>query len=142
MRGSVRSWARESAPSLARTASASSSAVRAERVLNATTPPARANCASYAHSLSTALFLLFVVSFALHALGSAWQASEEATQHGNAEVGLMENVGGAQFWFESLQNWQSEFLSVAGLALLGIYLRERGSPESKQVVAPHAATGR
>jgi hypothetical protein len=96
----------------------------------------------YAHSLSTALFLLFVVSFALHALGSAWQASEEAIQHGNAEVDLMENVGGAEFWFESLQNWQSEFLSVAVLALLGIYLRERGSPESKQVAAPHAATGR
>jgi hypothetical protein len=96
----------------------------------------------YAHSLSTALFLLFGVSFALHALGSAWQASEDAARHGNVPVGLVENLGGAEFWFESLQNWQSEFLSVAVLALLGIYLRERGSPESKPVAAPHAATGR
>ena len=96
----------------------------------------------YSHSLSTALFLLFVVSFALHALGSAWQASEDAARHGNPPVGVMENLGGAEFWFELFQNWQSEFLSVAILALLGIYLRERGSPELKPVAARHAATGR
>ena len=96
----------------------------------------------YAHSLSTALFLLFAISFTLHALGSAWQASEDAVRHGNAPFGFMDNIGGAEFWFESLQNWQSEFLSVVVLALLGIFLRERGSPESKPVAAPHSATGR
>jgi hypothetical protein len=96
----------------------------------------------YAHSLSTALFLLFVASLALHATGSAWQATEEAARHGSAAVGLLENFGNAEFWFESFQNWQSEFLAVAVLALLGIYLRERGSPESKPVAAPHATTGR
>ena len=53
-----------------------------------------------------------------------------------------ENISSAGFWFESLQNWQSEFLSVAVLALLGIYLRERGSPELKPVAASHSATGR
>jgi hypothetical protein len=47
----------------------------------------------------------------------------------------------AQFWFQSFQNWQSEFLAVAALTVLGIFLRERGSPESKPVAAPHAETG-
>ena len=73
----------------------------------------------YAHSLSTALFLLFAVSFTLHALGSSWHASEDAVRHGQAPVGFMDNISGAEFWFESLQNWRSEFLSVAVLALLG-----------------------
>ena len=96
----------------------------------------------YSHSLSAALFALFAVSMALHALGSAWKASEEAARHGGAAVGLLANLGNAAFWFESLQNWQSEFLSVAVLAVLGIFLRERGSPESKPVAASHSATGR
>jgi hypothetical protein len=96
----------------------------------------------YAHSLSITMFLLFVLSFGLHAAGSAAKASEEAAWHGGEPVGLVENLGNAEFWFESFQNWQSEFLSMAALALLGIYLRERGSPESKPVAAPHGATGR
>ena len=96
----------------------------------------------YSHSLSTALFLLFAVSLILHAVGSAWKSSEEAAWHGSAPVGMFQNLGNADFWFESFQNWQSEFLSVAALTVLGIYLRERGSPESKPVDAPHSATGR
>jgi hypothetical protein len=83
-----------------------------------------------------------LASLALHAAGSAWRATEEAARHGGAAVGFVENLGNAEFWFESFQNWQSEFLAVAVLALLGIYLRERGSPESKPVAAPHSATGR
>jgi hypothetical protein len=46
-----------------------------------------------------------------------------------------------QFWFESLQNWQSEFLSTGLLILLAIFLREKGSPESKPVADPHGKTG-
>ncbi|QRM35363.1 hypothetical protein JO965_40245 (plasmid) [Microvirga sp. VF16] len=45
-----------------------------------------------------------------------------------------------EFWYESFQNWQSEFLSIAILLVLGVYLRERGSPGSKPVAAPHATT--
>ena len=96
----------------------------------------------YAHSLSLTMFLLFALSFGLHAAGSASKASEEAAWHGEGPVGLVENLGNAEFWFESFQNWQSEFLSMAALAVLGVYLRERGSPESKPVAAPHGATGR
>jgi hypothetical protein len=47
----------------------------------------------------------------------------------------------SQFWFESFQNWQSEFLAVAALVVLSIFLRQRGSPESKPVNAPHSHTG-
>ena len=79
---------------------------------------------------------------ALHAVGSVWKASEEAARYGHAPVSLLENIGNAQFWFESFQNWQSEFLAMAVLVVLGIYLRECGSPESKPVAAPHSATGR
>ena len=51
------------------------------------------------------------------------------------------DLGDAQLWFESFQNWQSEFLSTAVLAVLTIFLRQRGSPESKPVAAPTAQTG-
>ncbi len=47
----------------------------------------------------------------------------------------------AQFWFESFQNWQSEFLSLVAMVVFSIYLRQRGSPESKPVDAPHSQTG-
>jgi Domain of unknown function (DUF6766) len=50
-------------------------------------------------------------------------------------------VGDPEFWYESFQNWQSEFLSIGTLVVLGIFLRERGSPESKPVYAPHSQTG-
>ena len=54
---------------------------------------------------------------------------------------MMETLRDSEFWYESFQNWQSEFLSMAVLIVLGIYLRERGSPESMPVAAPHATTG-
>jgi hypothetical protein len=56
-------------------------------------------------------------------------------------VSLAEFVGSSEFWFQSLQNWQSEFLSAGSLVFLSVYLRQRGSPESKPVDAPHAETG-
>jgi hypothetical protein len=54
---------------------------------------------------------------------------------------MMDHLSSAQLWFESLQNWQSEFLSTAVLVVLSIFLRFRGSPESKPVTAPHSETG-
>jgi hypothetical protein len=47
----------------------------------------------------------------------------------------------ARFWFESFQNWQSEFLSTAVIVVLSIVLRQQASPESKPVNAPHSETG-
>jgi hypothetical protein len=97
--------------------------------------------ALYSHSLTLALFALFVVSFALHALGGARQYNEEAALHGQPSLTVGEYLLSSTFWFQSFQNWQSEFLSVAVLVVLSIFLRQRGSPESKAVNAPHAQTG-
>lgn len=91
----------------------------------------------YEHSLSLALLGLFAFSFALHAIAGARAFSEEQIRHGGVAVSALGYLGTSRFWFESLQNWQSEFLSVGVLVLLGIVLRQRGSPESKPVDAPH-----
>ena len=95
----------------------------------------------YSHSLGLALLFLFLLSFVLHWLNSARHAAEEAAAHGEPGGGMLAHLGEAQFWFESFQNWQSEFLSTAVLVVLAIFLRERGSPESKAVGDPHGKTG-
>jgi hypothetical protein len=92
----------------------------------------------YEHSLFLALLALFVFSFAIHAVAGARAFSEEQLRHGGEAVGALSYLATSRFWFESFQNWQSEFLSVAVLAVLGIVLRQRGSPESKSVDARHA----
>ena len=95
----------------------------------------------YSYSLGTALALLFLGSFILHWLHSVGVANEQALQHGEQALGAWEYLGNPQLWFESFQNWQSEFFSTAVLVVLSIVLRFRGSPESKPVAAPHAKTG-
>ena len=60
--------------------------------------------------------------------------------HGEPAVSTWNYVGSSQFWFESFQNWESEFLAVASMAAFAIFVRERGSPESKIVGAAHEAT--
>jgi hypothetical protein len=95
----------------------------------------------YKHSLSISLFVLFIISFLLHAAGGAKAYSAEQEQHGAGPVSMLGYLGTSQFWFESFQNWQSEFLSVALLVLFSIWLREQGSAQSKPVAAPHSDTG-
>lgn len=95
----------------------------------------------YEHSLAGLLALLFLASITLHAFGGTAAYNEEQVSHGLPEVGLWEYVGSSQFWFESFQNWQSEFLAVAVLVGASVYLRQRGSPESKPVAEPHKETG-
>ena len=97
--------------------------------------------ALYARSLGIVLGLLFLASFVLHWTQSARAAAAEAVEHGETAPTLFGYLGDPQLWFESLQNWQSEFLSTAVLVLLSIVLRQRESPESKPVAAPHAQTG-
>ena len=91
----------------------------------------------YEHSLTLALFGLFLLSFVLHAVGGAQDVSAERALRGEEAVSTLAYLGTARFWFESLQNWQSEFLSVAVLVVLSIVLRQRGSPESKPIDPPH-----
>ena len=95
----------------------------------------------YEHSLSGALFIFFIISFLLHAAGGAREQSRESVQHGGDPVSLLDYLGTSRLWFESFQNWQSEFFSIWALLLLTIYLRERGSPQSKPVTASHSKTG-
>ena len=95
----------------------------------------------YSHSLTLTLLALFVFSFAMHAVHGWRAADDERRMHGGAGSGFLEYFLGPRFWFESFQNWQSEFLSVAVLGLLSIWLRERGSPHSKPLTAPHHRTG-
>lgn len=95
----------------------------------------------YQNSLCLALLLLFLASFALHAAGGAREYSREESLHGGEAVTTLQYIGTARFWHESFQNWQSEFLSVGVLIVLSIYLRQKGSPESKPVDAPHSQTG-
>ncbi|MGA1835170.1 DUF6766 family protein [Rhizobium wenxiniae] len=95
----------------------------------------------YSYSLGIALFGLFVVSFVLHLRHSTAAANADAQLHGDMHVSVLDHLTSAQFWFESLQNWQSEFLSTAVLVVLSIVLRFRGSPESKPVNASSSDTG-
>ncbi|MEO8286542.1 MAG: DUF6766 family protein [Chloroflexota bacterium] len=95
----------------------------------------------YENSLSIALFALFFVSLALHAIGGAQEYTREQLAHGGKGVSALEYLGTSRMWFESFQNWQSEFLSIVALVVLSIFLRQRGSPESKPVAAPHHQTG-
>lgn len=95
----------------------------------------------YEYSLSAALFALFVVSFFLHAVGGLRHYNLEL-EDGRRTATLAQHITTSRFWFESLQNWQSEFLSVGVLVVLSIYLRQRGSPESKPVESPHTHTGK
>jgi hypothetical protein len=97
--------------------------------------------ALYGHSLGLAMLLLFLASFVMHWLNSDRAAREDALLHNQSPPGLVEYLGEPRFWFESFQNWQSEFLSTAVLIVLAIFLRERKSPESKPVSAPHSQTG-
>lgn len=103
---------------------------------NASTPGAKLIALRhtiYSHSLGLALLGLFIMSFSLHAAGGAAAYNEENRQHGEGTVSVIGYVATSQFWYESLQNWQSEFLSIGVLMLLSIKLRERGSPQSKPV---------
>jgi hypothetical protein len=96
--------------------------------------------ALYEHSLAIAFFVLFFASLALHAVGGRAAFNEEQVEHGQATVSVWQYLTTSQFWFESMQNWQSEFVAVAAIVGLSIFLRQRGSAESKPVAEPHRHT--
>ena len=96
----------------------------------------------YKRSLSIAFILLFAASFIAHAAGGAGVYNAENEEHGDPDrVTVFSYMKTSRFWFESLQNWQSEFLAVLSIVVLSIWLRQQGSPESKPVDAPHSETG-
>jgi hypothetical protein len=95
----------------------------------------------YSYSLGWALGGLFVLSFILHLQYSLEARNIDASLHGDQPTDIWAHLASADFWFESLQNWQSEFLSTAVIVVLSIFLRFKGSPESKPVAAPQSKTG-
>jgi hypothetical protein len=95
----------------------------------------------YERSLLIAFGVLFAASFIGHALSGAREYTAEQHEHGQAGVNAWQFVRMAEFWFQSFQNWQSEFLAVGAIVILSVFLRQRGSAESKPVHAPHRATG-
>jgi hypothetical protein len=95
----------------------------------------------YEYSLTLAFFLLFILAFIWHAIGRAREYNQDQLSHGGDPVSVIEYIGTWRFWFESFQNGQSEFLALGAMVILSIFLRQRGSPESKPVDAPHSHTG-
>ena len=96
----------------------------------------------YENSLSLAFLLFFLVSISMHALAGARVYNEDQMEHGQPDqVSVLQYAGTSRFWFESFQNWQSEYLAIAAMVILSIFLRQRGSPESKPVDSPHDQTG-
>lgn len=96
----------------------------------------------YKNSLSIAFFALFLFSFVLHFTGSRDSFNLEQQLKHAPQESVSQYLLNSKFWFESFQNWQSEFLSVAAIVFLSVYLRQWGSPESKPVDAPHSETGK
>ena len=96
----------------------------------------------YEHSLGLAFVVLFLIAWAGHALGGFAEYASDQAAHQQPQPVLVDYLTSARFWFESFQNWQSEFLAIASMVWLAVYLRQRWSPESKPVHAPHAETGR
>jgi hypothetical protein len=85
--------------------------------------------------------LLVVLSFLGHFFASHSAYNSDAAAHDETVQSALAYLGNARFWFESFQNWQSEFFSTATLVVFSIFLRYRGSPESKPVEAPDNQTG-
>jgi len=95
----------------------------------------------YKHSLTISLLFLFLVSFVIHFYGSLKDENEQHTLKGEPLETVWSYIGNSRFWFESFQNWQSEFLSIFAIIMLSIYLRQIGSSQSKPVDAPNMETG-
>jgi hypothetical protein len=94
----------------------------------------------FQNSLVLAMSSIFLATWAAQSLSNWKQFNEEQRTHGDAKLSWGEYVLNADFWERTLQNWQSEFLAVGTMAVFTIYLRQRGSPESKPVGAPHDET--
>ncbi len=94
----------------------------------------------YGNSLLIVMGAVFALSWLAQSLGGTIVAGEEAVMHGVPAPSWAEYVVSADFWDRTLQNWQSEFLAVGTMVAFSIYLRQRGSAESKPVGTPHAVS--
>ena len=95
----------------------------------------------YSNSLLIVMGAIWLGSWGVQSVTGHVAYNAEQFDHQEAAVSWWGYIGSSDFWNRTLQNWQSEFLAVGSMAVLSIYLRQRGSPESKPVGAPHEATG-
>jgi uncharacterized protein DUF6766 len=95
----------------------------------------------YENSLLIVMAAIWVGSWLTQSLTGVSEYNSERLDHHQLPVSWLDYLGRPDFWEKTLQNWQSEFLAVGSMAILAVYLRQRGSPESKPVGAPHEATG-
>jgi hypothetical protein len=95
----------------------------------------------YSNSLLIIMAGIWLASWGVQSITGRAAYNAEQFDHQEAAVSWLQYIGSSDFWNRTLQNWQSEFLAVGSMAVFAIYLRQRGSPESKPVGAPHDATG-
>jgi hypothetical protein len=95
----------------------------------------------YENSLLAVMTALFFATWAVQSLSNWREFNAEQVEHGQSTLSWSRYLANPDFWERSLQNWQSEFLAVGTMVVFTIYLRQRGSPESKPVGAPHDETG-
>jgi hypothetical protein len=97
--------------------------------------------AMYSNSLLIVMTLIFLGSWGAQSVTGWTEFNQEQREHGDPTVSWVGYLGSSNFWESTLQNWQSELLAVGSFVVFTIYLRQRGSPESKPVGASHEATG-
>lgn len=97
--------------------------------------------ALFSRSLGIVMGLIFLASWLAQSIAGRSALNEEQLSNLQDPYTYLQYVASSEFWNRTLQNWQSEFLAVGSMVVLSIYLRQRGSPESKPVGAPHTATG-
>jgi hypothetical protein len=95
----------------------------------------------FSNSLGTTMGLIFVLCWLVQSVAGTSAFNEEQIRNFQQPVSWTEYLMSADFWNRTLQNWQSEFLAVGSMVVLSIYLRQRGSPESKPVGSAHDDTG-
>ena len=94
----------------------------------------------YSNSLLFVMGSIWVATWLAQAISGHVSYNAEQLDHHEPTVSFLGYISTADFWNRTLQNWQSEFLAVGSMAILSVYLRQRGSPESKPVGAPHDET--
>ena len=95
----------------------------------------------YSNSLVLVMLTIWIGSWFAQSITGLTQFNADRFDHHQDAISWTSYLANAHFWQDTLQNWQSEFLAIASMVILAVYLRQRGSPESKPVGAPHDATG-
>ena len=97
--------------------------------------------AIYSRSIFIVMTAIWLSTWAAQAVAGRIDYNATQLDHREAALSLWQYLGSSDFWDRTLQNWQSEFLAVGSFAVFAVFLRQRGSPESKPVGAPHSTTG-